>query len=700
MRPSRWSPSEVHATIEHPFMRIPERVRLRSAELRKAIRYHNYRYHVLDDPEIPDADYDTLMRELEALEAQYPQLITPDSPTQRVGAAPLKAFGEVVHSVPMLSLANAFDEEEVYEFDRRARERLGVEEVEYAAETKLDGLAVSLRYENGVLVRAATRGDGERGEDVTQNVRTMNTVPLRLMPGRIPRLLEVRGEVYISTAGFEDLNRQQHLKGDKAYANPRNAAAGSLRQLDPRITARRPLTMFCYGVALAEGDELPNRHVAILERLKEWGLRVSPEMALVKGAEGCLNYYREVSARREMLGYEADGVVYKVNRIAQQNLMGFVSRAPRWAIAHKFPAQEQLTRVLGIDVQVGRTGALTPVARLQPVQVGGVTVTNATLHNQDEMDRKDVRVGDMVVVRRAGDVIPEVVRVLQERRPRGAKRFVFPTSCPICESQVIRVEGEAVARCSGGLYCPAQRKQAIRHFASRRAMDIKGLGDKLVDQLVEEGMVSTVADVYRLSAKVLAELERMGEKSADNLIEALEKSKSTTLARFLYALGIRDVGEATATALARHFGSLDRLQGADGDSLQSVPDVGPVVAKHVHSFFRQPHNQEVIDALRYVGVTWTENEYQTQDSRPLEGKTFVLSGALEAMERNEAKQRLQALGAKVSGSVSGKTDHLVLGANPGSKLEKAQRLGVEVMDEASFLALLTQASTKKQRDDS
>jgi DNA ligase (NAD+) len=670
-------------------MTIPQHIRQRCAELREAIDYHNYRYYVLDSPAVPDAEYDRLMRELQDLEVRYPELVTPASPTQRVGAEPLPEFGEVVHEVPMLSLGNAFSDQEVLDFDRRVRDRLGVEEVEYAAETKLDGLAVSLLYEEGRLVRGATRGDGMRGEDVTQNVRTIHAVPLRLRGKGYPSILEVRAEVFMTLEGFQRLNEDQRRRGEKVFANPRNAAAGSLRQLDARITAGRPLTLFCYGMGRVEPEAgLPGRHSDILAALKGWGLRVSSLVKVVHGVRGCLDYYEEVGAQRPRLGYDIDGVVYKVNRVDQQSALGFVSRAPRWAIAHKFPAEEEVTRVLDVEFQVGRTGALTPVARLEPVFVGGVTVSNATLHNMDEIERKDVRIGDAVIVRRAGDVIPEVVSVLPDRRPARARRITLPAACPVCGSQVVRPEGEVVARCSGGLVCPAQRKEAIRHFASRRAMDIEGLGDKLVDQLVERGLVDTVADLYQLTAEQLAGLERLAEKSAANLVQALSRSKETTLARFLYALGIREVGEATARALGAHFGSLDGIMAADADTLQAVPDVGPTVAEHVASFFRESHNREVIERLREAGVHWPEAEPKGSGKQPLAGLTFVLTGALESMTRDEAKQRLEALGAKVSGSVSGKTRYVVVGADPGSKLAKAQTLGVEVLDERGLLQLL------------
>lgn len=667
---------------------LPSDIRERAEQLREQLNHHNYLYYVLDNPEIPDAEYDRLFRELQQLESDYPALITSDSPTQRVGGTPLKAFNEVRHEIPMLSLGNAFSDEELGDFDRRVRDGLGVAAVRYSAEPKLDGLAISIRYERGVLVRAATRGDGSRGEDVTQNVRTIESVPLRLLGNDWPEILEVRGEVYMPKAGFEALNERQCEKGEKPFANPRNAAAGSLRQLDSRITATRPLSIFCYGVGVVEGVDLPATHSAIMKRLREWGLRICPEQDVVEGVEGCLEFYRKTGELRETLPYEIDGVVYKVDRIDQQQQLGFVSRAPRWAIAHKFPAQEEMTRIEAIDVQVGRTGAITPVARLEPVHVGGVVVTNATLHNQDEIDRKDVRIGDTVIVRRAGDVIPEVVSVVLSRRPDETSRFTLPSRCPECNSAVERIEGEAVARCSGGLYCPAQRKEAIKHFASRRAMDIEGLGDKLVELLVDQGLINDVADLFSLQASQLAGLERMGEKSAANLVAALETSKETTLARFLYALGIREVGEATAHTLAAHFGSLETLERADTESLIEVQDVGPIVADHIHTFFEQPHNLEVIEKLLRAGVSWPEVEKIEEGTLSLKGKTFVLTGTLSTLSRNEAKQRLQALGAKVTGSVSKKTDYVVAGESAGSKLTKAEALGITVLDEDELIKLL------------
>jgi DNA ligase (NAD+) len=661
----------------------------RALEVRQQIEHHNYRYHVLDDPEVSDAEYDRLMRELKALEEQYPDLVTPDSPTQRVGATPVSELQEVVHARPMLSLDNAFADEDVVAFDRRVRERLeDVEQVEYSAEPKLDGLAISFRYESGRLVQAATRGDGLRGEDVTHNVRTIKAVPT-VLRGAAPKLLEVRGEVFMLIAGFKAMNQRALERGERTFVNPRNAAAGSIRQLDPRLAAGRPFDVFFYGVGETDGWKLPAKHSEALQQLREWGLKISPLLRIVQGAAGCLQYYHDVGAKRASLPYEIDGVVYKVNRFVQQRELGFVARAPRWAIAHKFPAHEENTVVKGVEFQVGRTGALTPVARLEPVFVGGVTVSNATLHNMDEVRRKDVRIGDTVVIRRAGDVIPEVVKVILERRPKDAIEVELPPQCPVCGSDVEREEGEAVARCTGGLFCAAQRKEALRHFASRRALDIDGLGTKIIDQLVEGEKVRSPADLYRLTVDDYANLERMGEKSAANLVEALDRSKQTTLARFLYALGIRDVGEATAAALANHFGSLRPLEDASEEAIQEVPDIGPVVAAHVHRFFRQKHNREVIAALREAGVTWKDQQRKAGAAEgPLTGKTFVLTGSLDSMSRDEASERITALGGKVTGSVSKKTSYVVAGAEAGSKLAKAQELGVEVLDEKRFLQLL------------
>lgn len=661
----------------------------RARELRAQLDHHNYQYHVLDAPEVSDAEYDRLLHELKALEEQYPDLITPDSPTQRVGGTPVSGLAAVVHTTPMLSLENAFTEEDLINFDRRVRERLDdVASVEYAAEPKLDGLAVSFRYEAGRLVQAATRGDGTRGEDVTHNVRTIKAVPVSLR-GSPPELLEVRGEVFMTIAGFKAMNERALAAGEKVFVNPRNAAAGSLRQLDPRLTGSRPLDVFFYSVGETRGWKLPAKHSESLAQLREWGLKISPLVRVVEGAEGCLAYYRDVGEQRAKLKYEIDGVVYKVNRLALQRELGFVARAPRWAIAHKFPAHEENTIIRDVEFQVGRTGALTPVARLEPVFVGGVTVSNATLHNMDEVRRKDVRIGDTVVIRRAGDVIPEIVKVIVERRPASARMVELPAKCPVCGSDVEQVEGEAVARCSGGLFCAAQRKEALRHFASRRALDIEGLGSKIIDQLVDSGQVHTPADLYRLTLDQLANLERMAEKSAANLLAALEGSKTTTLARFLYALGIRDVGEATAAALAAHFGTIEALQDATEETIQEVPDVGPVVAAHVWHFFQQAQNRAVIDELRKRGVNWpAQARRATATEGALSGKTFVLTGTLDSMSRDQASDRITALGGKVSGSVSKKTTYVVAGAEAGSKLQKAQELGVEVLDEQGLLELL------------
>jgi len=666
-------------------MSAPKSAHQRARDLHQQLHEHNYRYYTKDDPLISDAEYDQLLRELQALETKYTELISADSPTRRVGAAPLKEFGEVRHEVRMLSLDNSFTDEELADFDRRVRERLGEDEVEYAAEPKLDGLAVSLLYQDGQLLRAATRGDGETGEDVTENVRTMASVPLKLVGKGIPKTLEVRGEVYLSHAGFETLNQLAEAEGQKPFVNPRNAAAGSLRQLDSSITARRPLEIFCYGVGKVAGGMLANTHVEILAQLQRWHLRIYDDIQVVSGVEGCIAYYQRYQQQRQQLPFEIDGVVFKVNRLDQQDELGFVSRAPRWAIARKFPAEERESTVLGIDIQVGRTGALTPVARLEPVFVGGVTVTNATLHNADEIRRKDVRPGDRVIVRRAGDVIPEVVRVLKEKRNKGARKFHMPSACPVCGSLVTRAEGETVARCSGGLFCPAQRKEAIKHFASRRAMDIEGLGNKLVDQLVEKGLVATASDLYQLSVAALAGLDRMAEKSAVNLVAALDKSKSTTLERFIFALGIREVGETTAQTLAREFGELEPLMAADVESLEAVHDIGPVVARHIVDFFAERHNRDVIEKLCNAGISWPATEKPQQ--QPLAGKAFVLTGTL-SMPRNELKQQLQLLGARVTGSVSKKTDYVVVGENPGSKRDQALQLGVTVLGEAECLQLM------------
>jgi len=670
-------------------------VTARIAQLRAEIEQHNYRYYVLDDPSIPDAEFDRLFRELQTLEAQHPELLAADSPTQRVGVTPLKrvpgqkffgSFAEVQHRTPMLSLNNAFSEDEVRAFDARIREALGVAEVEYAVEPKFDGLAITLSYRDGMFVQGATRGDGSTGEDVTENLRTVRTIPLRLH--KPIRDVEVRGEVLMFKRDFAKLNDAQRAKGEKEFVNPRNAAAGSLRQLDSRITASRRLSFFSYGIGFCDGAKLPNQQDQQMALLQQWGVPVAQQRSVVRGLEGLLAYYLEIGEAREQLPFDIDGVVYKVNDIAQQQQLGFVSRAPRWAIAHKFPAEEAMTTLLDIEVQVGRTGALTPVARLAPVFVGGVTVTNATLHNEDEIRRKDVRIGDTVIVRRAGDVIPEVARVVLERRPRDAREFVMPKVCPVCGSRVARLEDEAVWRCTGGLFCPAQRKQALLHFASRRAMNIEGLGDKLVEQLVDTHIVNNPAALYKFGLLAIINLERMGEKSAVNLLAAIEHSKHTTLARFIFALGIRNVGEATAKDLAQHFGSLDNLLAADVESLQQVHDVGPVVAQSIADFLAEAHNREVIEQLRACGVHWAEQQPLAATALPFSGKTFVLTGTLAALSREEAKEKLEALGAKVSRSVSKKTDYVVAGVEAGSKLDKARELGVAVLDEQQFLALL------------
>jgi len=760
-------------------MTVPANVIKHARELREAIERHNYRYYVLDAPTIPDVEYDRLFRELQSLESNYPELVVPESPTQRVGAAPLTEFTSVTHRAPMLSLNNAFEEEEVVAFDRRIREHLDVDEVEYAVEPKFDGAAVSLSYQNGRLAQGATRGDGYTGEEVTANLRTVKVIPLRLPAEPPPARLEVRGEVLMLKRDFERLNQEQARKGEKIFVNPRNAAAGTLRQLDPRMTAARHLTFFAYALEDVEGMALPRTHSALMDFLVTQKFPVSPERKVVRGVQGLLDYYRLIGSKRERLPYDIDGVVYKVNDLGLQERLGFVARAPRFSVAHKFPAQEAMTEVLDIDVQVGRTGAVTPVARLKPVFVGGVTVTNATLHNEDEVRRKDVRIGDTVVVRRAGDVIPEVVSVVPDRRPAGAKEFVMPRACPVCGSKVVRLPGEAISRCSGGLYCPAQRKQAILHFASRLAMDIQGLGEKRVDQLVDNRIVETPADLYRLDAPTVAALERMAELSAGNLVKAIESGKRTTLARFIYALGIPDVGQATAKELARFFGDLDPLMEADERTLRFIPDIGPEVAQSIVQFFSEPHNRKVIGQLRAAGVRWeretggqkkttlaefiarldipgvgpstaerlagwaggieglmqadaqtlkkefnlspnaarsiadyfrnagnrrmiqqlldlgltfTKDGGSAEKSSPVRGKTFVLTGALSNMTREGAKARIEALGGKVAGSVSSKTDYVVAGVDAGSKLAKARELDVQILDEEGLMKLLAGAA--------
>jgi DNA ligase (NAD+) len=663
----------------------------RIADLRGQIAHNDYRYYVLDDPELPDAEYDKLMIELRALEAEYPDLVTSDSPTQRVSGEPVAAFGVVIHKVPMLSLDNAFTDDDVLAFDRRIHERLESDaeaDLEYVAEPKLDGLAVTVIYRDGKLERAATRGDGIKGEDVTANVKTIHQVPHKLK-GHPPDVVEVRGEVFMPIKGFERMNRLLREQGEKVYINPRNSASGSLRQLDSRITAKRPLDMFFYAVGIVEGGDPPDTQWGLLQAFRKWGLPICPDATVVKGTAGLLGYFGEMGRKRSSLSYQIDGVVYKLNNRVDQERLGFVSRAPRWATAHKFPAEEATTTVQKIEFQVGRTGALTPVARLEPVFVGGVTVSNVTLHNIDEVRRKDVREGDTVVVRRAGDVIPEVVRVVKHAT-EDAPVVELPKCCPICNSEVIQVEGEAAARCTGGFTCRAQRQEALRHFASRRAMDIEGLGDKLVEQLVERDSVKSPADLYTLTAEQLADLERMGDKSAANLVQAIQKSRDTTLQRFLFALGIRDVGEATALALAQHFGKLEKLLDATADQIQQVPDIGPVVAAHVAAFFASSEHRKVISRLREEGVNWPDVERPDAATRPFAGMTFVITGTLDSMSREEAQEALLELGAKVSGSVSKKTRYVVAGAEAGSKLKKATELGVDVLDEKQFLELLAE----------
>ncbi len=684
-------------------------VATRAAELRQQLHHHGHQYYVLDTPTIPDAEYDRLFKELQALEAAHPELHTPDSPTQRVGGKPLESFASVKHVVPMLSIRTETDTEAsgAEAFDTRIRKELGLTDaaplVDYVVELKFDGLAMSLRYENGVLVQAATRGDGEMGEEVTQNIRTIGQIPLRL-PSAAPKVLEVRGEVYMARGDFEALNERQRAriaageKGEKTFVNPRNAAAGAVRQLDPTIAAQRPLSFFAYGLGditpAEDGGPTFNTHFDLLMALKQWGFPVAEQTSCVQGAAGLVDFHQRIGQARDALPFDIDGVVYKVNSLAAQRQLGFVTREPRWAVAHKYPAQEQLTTVQAIEVQVGRTGKLTPVAKLAPVFVGGVTVTNATLHNEDEARRKDVRVGDTVVVRRAGDVIPEVVSVVLEKRLQDAQIFTMLHQCPVCGSPAVREEGEADYRCTGGLFCSAQRKQAILHFAHRRAVEIEDLGDKLVEQLVDAGVVKTLPDLYRMGFTALVTLDRMAEKSANNVLVSIEKSKQTTLPRFLFGLGIRHVGEATAKELARHFGKMDAIMDATVDQLLQVADVGPIVAQSLRTFFDQPHNREVVEQLRACGVTWTEGEPTAGASLPLAGQTFVLTGTLPTLSRDQAKGMLEALGAKVAGSVSKKTHCVVAGAEAGSKLDKAQELGIKLLDEAGLLALVGEHATE------
>lgn len=671
----------------------PRKAAERAAKLRKLLEEHNYRYYVLDAPTVSDAEYDAMFRELQALESEYPALATLDSPTQRVGGAPVEEFAPVRHAVPMLSIRTETDTTAAAAatFDTRIRRELGLRAdappIEYMAELKFDGLAVSLRYEGGKLAVGATRGDGEVGEDVTRNILTIRAIPSRLR-GSPPPVLEVRGEVYMTRRDFERLNERQLAAGLKPYVNPRNTAAGAVRQLDPAMTAQRPLLFFAYGIGETRGFKLPETQSALLDLLAKFGLPVNRDRRVAHGTAELRAFYEDVANRRDKLPFEIDGVVYKVNRLALQRELGFVTREPRWAVAHKFPAEEMATEVLSIEVQVGRTGALTPVARLKPVFVGGVTVTNATLHNEDEVRRKDVRVGDTVIVRRAGDVIPEVVRVLKEKRPRGTREFTLPRKCPECGSAVERLPDEAIARCTGGLVCPAQRKQALLHFAGRRALDIEGLGEKLVDQLVDEGVVHTPADIYKLGVAALAELERMAEKSAANVVAAIDKSRKTTLARFIFALGIRHVGETTAKDLARHFGSLDALMLADESSLLEVGDVGPVLAQSIRQFFAEAHNREVIAQLRAAGVQWPETGPQRAARGKLHGLTFVLTGTLPHLSREDAKELIEKQGGKVAGSVSKKTSYVVAGDDPGSKLDRARELSVPVLDEEQLKDLI------------
>ena len=656
--------------------------------LRTLLEQHNYNYYVLDTPSIPDAEYDRLLRELSALETQNPEFLSADSPTQKVGGAALSKFEQVAHQVPMLSLDNAFSEDEFTGFNRRIKERLmSTDELTFCCEPKLDGLAVSIIYRDGVLVQAATRGDGFTGENITQNVKTIRNVPLKLR-GDYPKELEVRGEVFMDSAGFEKLNNEAQKRGEKVFVNPRNAAAGSLRQLDSKITAKRPLMFYAYSTGLVADGSIPEDHFQQLEKLTDWGLPLCPETKLVEGPQAALDYYDDILTRRSELKYEIDGVVIKVNKKALQERLGFVARAPRWAIAYKFPAQEEVTQLLDVEFQVGRTGAITPVARLEPVFVGGVTVSNATLHNGDEIARLGVKVGDTVIIRRAGDVIPQITQVVLERRPTDARDIVFPSTCPICDSHVEKVEGEAVARCTGGLVCPAQRKQAIKHFASRKALDIDGLGDKIVDQLVDRELIKTPADLFILKQGHFESLERMGPKSAKNLVTALNEAKATTLAKFLYSLGIREAGEATAQNLANHFLTLENIISASVESLTQVSDVGDVVASHVRGFFDEEHNLAVVNALIEQGVHWPALSAPSEDEQPLAGLTYVLTGTLNTLNRNDAKARLQQLGAKVSGSVSAKTDALVAGEKAGSKLTKAQDLGIDVLTEDDLIELL------------
>ncbi len=667
-------------------MNIPQQL----DNLRQALRRYEYEYHVLDNPTIPDTEYDKLFHQLKALEAAHPELITADSPTQRVGAKPLSAFAQIRHEIPMLSLDNAFSDEEFFAFVKRIEDRLGLlpQPLTFCCEPKLDGLAVSILYVNGILSQAATRGDGTTGEDITANIRTIRNIPLQLLSDNPPARLEVRGEVFMPHAGFERLNEHALEHGEKTFANPRNAAAGSLRQLDPNITSKRPLSFNAYSIGVAEGAELPQGQYERLQWLKTIGIPVNAEIRLCEGVDAVLDFYQDIQSKRSELGYDIDGTVLKINDIELQQRLGFISKAPRWAIAYKFPAQEQLTRLNDVEFQVGRTGAVTPVAKLEPVFVAGVTVSNATLHNGDEIARLDLAIGDTVVVRRAGDVIPQIIGVLHERRPADAKPIIFPTHCPVCDSLIVRIDGEAVARCTGGLICAAQRKEALKHFVSRKAMDIDGVGAKLIEQLVDRELIHTPADLFKLDLTTLCRLERMAEKSAQNALASLQKAKQTTLARFIFALGIREVGEATALNLANHFKTLEALQAADLNALQEVPDVGEVVANRIFVFWREAHNVAVVEDLLKQGVHWPAVEEKIVSDNPFNGKTVVLTGTLSQMGRTEAKARLQELGAKVSGSVSAKTDFVIAGDAAGSKLSKAQELGVTVLSEEQWLAML------------
>ena len=667
-------------------MTVPPDIASRKDELCGLINKFNYQYHTIDNPEVSDSEYDRLFRELKQIENNYPALLTLDSPTQRVGGQVLDKFSQVSHSLPMLSLDNMFNEADLKAFDKRVKDWLNSENTPtYVAEPKLDGLAISLRYEQGILVQAATRGDGSVGEDVTVNTRTISSIPLKLIGSGIPEVIEIRGEIFIPKLGFESLNKQQIADGKKPFVNPRNAAAGSLRQLDSRITANRPLEIYCYGLGEIKGlAEMPESHSAAMSMIEKWGCRISPELQKVSSIKACEAYIKQIGERRDTLAYDIDGVVFKVDDLYLQQRLGFVSRAPRWAIAHKFPAQQEMTTVEGIEIQVGRTGALTPVARLNPVFVGGVTVSNATLHNQDEIDRKDIRISDTVIVRRAGDVIPELVQVVLSKRQENSKPFILPNRCPICDSEAERLEGEVILRCTGGLYCPAQRKEAIKHFVSRKAIDVDGLGDKIIEQLVDKGLVDDPADLFTLKIGQLSTLERMGDKSAENIINAIDLAKKTKFSSFLYSLGIREVGETTARSLAKHFLTLDALKEADEEVLIGIEDVGPIVAHSIVTFFHQPHNQEVIERLLMAGLEWPKEQQQLTNT-VLSGKIVVLTGTLEELSRSEAKEKLLALGAKVAGSVSKNTDYVVAGRDAGSKLTKAEGLGVKVVDESTLI---------------